>query len=66
MITVNGEACEFCGQSVSEIIAEYGLDPLLPGIAVAVNGAVVPRADWPSLCPKDNTWVEIVRAKTGG
>ena len=36
------------------------------GIAVALNGAVVPRAAWPQtpLKPGDN--VEIVRARQGG
>ncbi len=46
MITVNGEAREHRRQTIAEIVAAYGLDPTRPGIAVAVNGAVAPRAGW--------------------
>ena len=66
MITVNGEALEYSRQTIEELIAERGLDPARPGIAVAVNGTVVRRAEWPSLTLNDNAWVEIVQAKTGG
>ena len=66
MITVNGEARDFCGQTVREIITEHGLDPTRPGIAVALNGTVVPRAEWSARRLKDEAWVEIVQAKTGG
>ena len=66
MITVNGEALEYSRQTIEELIAERGLDPARPGIAVAVNGTVVRRAEWPSLILNDNAWVEIVQAKTGG
>ncbi len=66
MITINGEMRDYGGQSLSEIIAEFGLDPSRPGIAVAVNGAVAPRAQWPSLRLADDDKIEIVQAKTGG
>jgi sulfur carrier protein len=66
MITVNGEALDFHGQTIIEILVERGLDPARPGIAVAVNGAVVRRAEWPERTLADNAWVEIVQAKTGG
>ena len=66
MITVNGEAREHRRQSISEIVAEYGLDPTRPGIAVAINGAVAPRADWAARRLEDEDRVEIVQAKTGG
>ena len=65
-ITVNGEARDFRGQTVGEIIAEYGLDPTRPGIAVAVNGTVAPRAEWSTLRLAAEDRVEIVEAKTGG
>ena len=66
MITVNGEARDFRGQTVREIITEHGLDPTRPGIAVALNGTVVPRAEWSARRLEDEAWVEIVQAKTGG
>ncbi len=66
MITVNGEARDYRHQTIEEIIAEYGLDPTRPGIAVAVNGAVAPRAEWSTLRLAAEDRVEIVQAKTGG
>ncbi len=65
-ISINGERRDYGGQTLGEIIAEYGLDPTRPGIAVAVNGAVAPRAEWSSLRLKAEDRVEIVQAKTGG
>ncbi len=66
VISVNGEMRDYGGQTLGEIIAEYGLDPTRPGIAVAVNGAVAPRAEWSTRRLEDEAWVEIVQAKTGG
>ena len=36
------------------------------GLAVALNGAVVPRAAWPSTTLREGDRVEIVRARQGG
>lgn len=36
------------------------------GIAVALNGAVVPRAAWPVTSLKAGDVIEIVRAQQGG
>jgi sulfur carrier protein len=36
------------------------------GIAVALNGAVVPRVAWPQTALKAGDSVEIVRARQGG
>ena len=66
MITVNGEAREFGGETLAEVIAAHGLDPARPGIAVAINGVVARRADWPALRLADQDRIEIVQAKTGG
>ncbi len=65
-ISINGEKRDYGGQTLAEIIAEHGLDPTRPGIAVAVNGAVAPRAEWSSLRLQADDRVEIVQAKTGG
>jgi sulfur carrier protein len=48
------------------LLAEKEVDTGHRGIAVALNGAVVPRAAWADtpLQPGDN--VEIVRARQGG
>ena len=65
-VTVNGEARDYRRQTIAEMLTEYGLDPKRPGIAVAINGTVARRAEWPSLRLAADDRVEIVEAKTGG
>ncbi len=66
MIEVNGEARALRAATVLELLRAEGLDPGRRGIAVAVNGTVVPRAEWSARRLEDEAWVEIVQAKTGG
>jgi len=65
-IRVNGESEPLAVRSLATLLAEKAVDTGQRGIAVAVNGAVVPRAAWPetALMPGDD--VEIVRARQGG
>jgi sulfur carrier protein len=65
-IRVNGESEPFAAATLEALLVEKALDTGLRGIAVALNGAVVPRAAWPAtpLHPGDS--VEIVRARQGG
>jgi sulfur carrier protein len=65
-IRVNGESEPFAAATLEALLAEKALDTGQRGIAVALNGAVVPRAAWPAtpLHPGDS--VEIVRARQGG
>ena len=65
-ITVNGVPRRSGAGTLGELLREMGRDPRRPGIAVAVNGEVVPRRDWEarSLGPGDA--VEIVGAVQGG
>ena len=65
-IQVNGESEPLAVATLAALIAEKAIDTAQRGIAVAVNGAVVPRAAWTAtpLKPGDN--IEIVRARQGG
>jgi sulfur carrier protein len=45
VIFVNGEPRERAGATVAELLADLGVDPAARGVAVAVDGEVVPRAD---------------------
>ena len=65
-LKVNGEEAELAAATIAELLAERGIDPKTRFLAVAVNGAVVRRAEWPmaSLAAGDN--VEIVRPLQGG
>ena len=65
-ITINGEDCDYGGETVAEIITAAGLDPARPGIAVAVNGAIARRATWADTRLAAGDRMEIVQSKTGG
>jgi sulfur carrier protein len=65
-IRINGESEPLVAATLAALLEEKAVDVAQRGIAVALNGAVVPRAAWPQtqLKPGDN--VEIVRARQGG
>jgi sulfur carrier protein len=65
-IRVNGEIQPLVVATLAALLEEKAVDTGQRGIAVAVNGAIVPRAAWPrtQLSPGDS--IEIVRARQGG
>ena len=54
------------GTTVAGLIAELGHDPAGRGVAAALNGQVVPRAEWPTTTVGDGDRVEILTAIGGG
>lgn len=64
MIRVNGQDHEALGETVVSLLGRLNIDPR--GIAVAVDGEVIPRADWPTTAIDDGASVEIVTAVAGG
>ncbi len=65
-ITVNGETRPFEKRSVRALVAAMGIAPERRGIAVAVNGQVVPRDGWDATVPGPGDAVEIVQPLAGG
>lgn len=65
-LQINGVEEEVAVATIAELLAERGIDPGARFLAVALNGAVVRRGEWPqtSLSPGDA--VEIVRPFQGG
>ena len=65
-IRVNGEDEPLGVATLAALLEDKAVDTGQRGIAVALNGAIVPRAAWPQtkLSAGDN--VEIVRARQGG
>ncbi|MGH7114019.1 MAG: sulfur carrier protein ThiS [Stellaceae bacterium] len=65
-LKVNGVEEEVAAATLAELLVARGVDPKARFVAVAVNGAVVRRAEWPAkpLSPGDD--VEIVRPLQGG
>ena len=47
VIRVNGETEPLAAATLAALLAEKAVDTEQSGIAVALNGAVVPRAAWP-------------------
>ncbi|MEP0548936.1 MAG: sulfur carrier protein ThiS [Rhodothermales bacterium] len=66
-ITVNGDAREVpTGLTLPALLHRLDLDPEQPGIAVARNGAVVRRAEWPATPVETGDEIEIITATQGG
>lgn len=64
MIRVNGEGHEALNETVADLLERLTIDPR--GIAVAVDGEVVRRGDWPTTLLHEGASVEIVTAAAGG
>lgn len=65
-ISVNGMTRLVAAGSIPELLRELGHDPDRRGIAVAVDGEVVPRAAWGRRPLRDGERIEIVGAVQGG
>ena len=67
IIRVNGESEPLGEQrTLDALLAEKTADTAQRGIAVALNGAVVPRAAWGETVLRAGDSIEIVRARQGG
>jgi len=65
-IRINGESERLVAATLDALLAEKAVDTGQRGIAVALNGAVVPRTAWRDTPLTAGDSVEIVRAKQGG
>jgi sulfur carrier protein len=65
-IRINGVDEELRVSTVSELLVARGVDAAARFVAVAVNGSVVRRAEWPSTALAAGDEVEIVRPISGG
>ncbi|WP_028244943.1 sulfur carrier protein ThiS [Pseudoclavibacter soli] len=75
-ITLNGDAAETAATTLRELIeqtaevrlddAGASIDGARLGIALAVDGAVVPRSRWAATPVNEDSEIEIVTAKQGG
>jgi sulfur carrier protein len=65
-IRVNGQDEPLSVATLAALLEEKAVDTGQRGIAVAVNGAIVPRAAWPQTNLHVGDSVEIVRARQGG
>jgi sulfur carrier protein len=64
-ITVNGHPWELPpGVTLADVLTRLGVPS--HGVAVALDGAVVPRASWPGTALRDGASVEVLTAVQGG
>jgi sulfur carrier protein len=64
-VTLNGEPRELpAGSTVATVVRELGADGR--GVAVALDGKVVPRAEWGSTEVREGQQLEVLRAVQGG
>jgi sulfur carrier protein len=71
MIVVNGKEHSLeAGSSVAEVVEIFGRTPGsgggVRGIAVALNGEVVPRGAWGQTMVEDSDKIELLTAVGGG
>lgn len=67
MIVLNGRVSELrAGETVAGVLAALGIEAEAPGVAVAVDGEVVPRASWDTFALPAEARVEVLTAMQGG
>ena len=66
-IVLNGQQRELVpGETVAAALRALGLQPDARGVAVAVDGEVVPRSDWETVALAEGARVEVLTAMQGG
>jgi len=67
VILVNGrEVFERDDASIADLLADLGVDADARGVAVAVDGEVIPQGQWPTFTVAAGSKVEAVTAVQGG
>jgi sulfur carrier protein len=67
IVELNGQAEQLPdGATVADAVKAVGVNGETRGVAVAVDGEVVRRADWVTTPLADRQAVEVVRAVQGG
>jgi len=66
-VWVNGDSRELAdGASVADAVRAAGAPEAERGVAVAVEGEVVPRGEWDDRVLSDGEAIEVVHAVQGG
>jgi sulfur carrier protein len=65
-IRINGERETLHVATLGALLAAKEIGADARGVAVALNGAVVPRAAWGDTVLRPGDTIEIVRARQGG
>ncbi|MGH3887557.1 MAG: sulfur carrier protein ThiS, partial [Pseudonocardiaceae bacterium] len=64
-VTVNGQCWELPdGCTLADVLERFGVPSY--GVAVALDGAVVPRAFWPGTSLRPGARIDVLTAAQGG
>ncbi|MGB5184512.1 MAG: sulfur carrier protein ThiS [Xanthobacteraceae bacterium] len=63
---MNGQDVPLGAATIADLLAEQTVEMGQRGIAVALNGSVVPRSAWGETALRPGDSVEIVRVMQGG
>lgn len=67
MIVLNGQSSDVRpGETVAAVLRRLGLQADARGVAVAVDGEVVPRPAWQTFALAEDARVEVLTAMQGG
>jgi sulfur carrier protein len=67
MIVLNGQDSDVrAGETVADVLARLSLQVDARGVAVAVDGEVIPRASWTTYALPEDARVEVLTAMQGG
>ncbi len=66
MIVLNGQPRELGAQTLAAVLAELQVAGDARGVAVAVDGEVIPRGRWEELELVEGARVEVLTAMQGG
>jgi len=66
LLRINGVEEDVAVTMLAELLAVHGVDPKARFLAVAINGAVVRRSEWPEKPLRAGDDVEIVKPFSGG
>ncbi len=65
-IYLNGEQADVAAETLMDVLAFLDIDADQRGVAVAVNGTVVPRRSWAETHISAGDDVEVINAVQGG
>jgi sulfur carrier protein len=65
-LIINGRPTEAGVSDLEKLLQTEGFQPERKGVAVAVNGTVVPRSRWPVYELHDGDRIEVISAMQGG
>jgi len=67
IVLLNGDPRELPDRAtVADVVAAASASPEGRGVAVAIDGEVVPRGEWPATTVREDQQIEVLQAVQGG